>query len=80
MHHRGLITITGPADDLVVTDSTGRPLSPGSLARPPNRPPPDVAPYGGPTGERANWWWYEPFQPTRAAPRKITDDSSSTAG
>ncbi|MFY9921773.1 MAG: hypothetical protein WAL26_25805, partial [Mycobacterium sp.] len=17
----------------------------------------------GPTGERANWWWYQPFQP-----------------
>ncbi|WP_231986244.1 hypothetical protein, partial [Mycobacterium sp. E2479] len=22
-----------------------------------------VAPYPAPTGERANWWWYEPFQP-----------------
>ncbi|WP_234805947.1 hypothetical protein, partial [Mycolicibacterium insubricum] len=19
--------------------------------------------YPGPTGERANWWWYNPFQP-----------------
>ena len=63
LHHRGVITITGPAHDLTVTDSAGRPLSPGSLARPPNRPPPAVAPCPGPTGERADWWWYQPFQP-----------------
>ncbi|ORW87059.1 hypothetical protein AWB92_24365, partial [Mycobacterium sp. IEC1808] len=42
LHHRGLITITGPADHLVVTDDDGRPLSAGSLARPPNHPPPAV--------------------------------------
>lgn len=64
LHHRGLITITGPADDLIVTDSSGRPLSAGSLARPPNLPPPAVPPCPGPTGERADWWWYEPFQPS----------------
>ena len=64
LHHRGLITITGPADDLLVTDSSGRPLRAGSLARPPNLPPPAVAPCPGPIGERANWWWYEPFQPS----------------
>ena len=63
LHHRGVITITGPADDLTVTDSCGQPLRTGSLARPPNRPPPAVAPCPGPTGERADWWWYEPFQP-----------------
>jgi Domain of unknown function (DUF222)/HNH endonuclease len=63
LHHRGVITITGPADNLSVTDSAGRALSPGSLARPPTRPPPAVAPCPGPTGERAHWWWYEPFQP-----------------
>ena len=62
-HHRGDITITGPADDLKVTDSDGQALSPGSLARPPTEPPPDVPPYPGPTGERADWWWYDPFQP-----------------
>ena len=62
-HHRGVITITGPAEDLTVTDSCGRPLSAGSLARPPNRPRPAVAPCPGPTGERADWWWYQPFQP-----------------
>ncbi|WP_136625794.1 HNH endonuclease signature motif containing protein, partial [Mycobacterium innocens] len=39
-HHRGLITITGPADALTVTDNAGRPLRPGSLARPPTQPPP----------------------------------------
>lgn len=63
LHHRGVITITGPADNLVVTDRDGRQLSPGSLARPPSTPPPAVPPCPGPTGERANWWWYEPFQP-----------------
>jgi len=63
LHHRGVITITGPADALAVTDSNGRPLTPGSLARPPTKPPPAVPPWRGPTGERADWWWYEPFQP-----------------
>ena len=63
LHHRGVITITGPADRLVVTDSDGEQLHPGSLARPPSNPPPAVPPCPGPTGERADWWWYEPFQP-----------------
>jgi Domain of unknown function (DUF222)/HNH endonuclease len=63
LHHRGVITITGPAENLVVTDSAGRPLSAGSLARPPTKPPPAVPPCPGPSGERADWWWYEPFQP-----------------
>ncbi len=63
LHHRGVITITGPADDLIVTDSCGRPLSSGSLARAPTRPPPAVPPWPGPIGERGDWWWYDPFQP-----------------
>jgi Domain of unknown function (DUF222)/HNH endonuclease len=63
LHHRGVITITGRPEDLVVTDSCGRRLRSGSLARPPNRPPPDVPPWPGPTGERADWWWYDPFKP-----------------
>ena len=63
LHHRGVITITGPPEHLTVTDSDGQELSPGSLARPPNRPPPDVAPYRGPLGEHAQWKWYDPFQP-----------------
>ncbi|OBE98655.1 HNH endonuclease signature motif containing protein [Mycobacterium sp. 852002-10029_SCH5224772] len=63
LHHRGGITITGPAEALIVTDDAGRPLDPGSLARPPTQPPPAVPPCPGPTGERADWWWYEPFQP-----------------
>ncbi|WP_134060728.1 HNH endonuclease signature motif containing protein [Mycolicibacterium litorale] len=63
LHHRGIITITGPATSLTVTDSTGRQLRSGSLARPPNQPPPTSAPYRGPSGERADWWWYTPFQP-----------------
>ncbi|SPX98705.1 protein of uncharacterised function DUF222/HNH endonuclease [Mycolicibacterium chubuense] len=64
-HHRGTITITGPADRLVVTDRAGRPLTNRSLARPPTTAPPEVAPCRGPTGERAHWWWYEPFDPQR---------------
>src|SRR5690242_9853334 len=63
LHHRGGITITGPAHRLTVTDAAGRPLHGGSLARPPTTSPPAVAPYAGPTGERADWWWYQPFQP-----------------
>jgi hypothetical protein len=63
LHHRGVITITGPADDLIVTDSSGRQLRAGSLARPPSLPPPAVAPWTGTSGERADWWWYHPFQP-----------------
>ncbi|MCG7608771.1 MULTISPECIES: HNH endonuclease signature motif containing protein [Mycobacterium] len=62
-HHQGGITITGPAHRLVVTDHTGKPLHGGSLARPPTTPPPQVPPCPGPTGERADWWWYPPFQP-----------------
>jgi hypothetical protein len=62
-HHRGLITISGPADHLVVTDHAGRPMTSASLARPPTQPPPDVPPCPGPTGERAQWWWYQPFEP-----------------
>jgi hypothetical protein len=63
LHHRGVITITGPAGALIVADQAGRLLSPGSLARPPTQLPPAVAPCRGPTGERADWWWYQPFQP-----------------
>ncbi len=63
LHHKGGITITGPADRLVVTDAAGQPLTNRSLARPPTTPPPNVPPCPGPTGERAQWWWYQPFQP-----------------
>lgn len=62
-HHRGVITITGPAQQLVVTEADGTPLPSGSLARPPTTLPPKVKPCSGPTGERADWWWYQPFQP-----------------
>src|SRR5690349_22167351 len=47
LHQRGLITITGPAHQLVVIDSAGRELSSASLARPPTKPPPAVAPWHG---------------------------------
>ncbi|MGV0991311.1 MAG: HNH endonuclease signature motif containing protein [Mycobacterium sp.] len=62
-HHRGLITVTATGEDLIITDSAGRPLHSGSVARPPTGPPPAVPPYPGPTGERADWWWYDPYQP-----------------
>ena len=62
-HHRGVITLTGPAHHLIVTDAAGRRLTNASLARPPTTPPPDVPPCPGPTGERAQWWWYTPYQP-----------------
>lgn len=64
LHHGGGITITGPADRLMVTDATGCTLESRSLARPPTTPPPDVPPCPGPTGGRAEWRWYQPFQPT----------------
>jgi hypothetical protein len=67
-HHRGVITITGTAQHLTVTDQAGAPLPPGSLARPPTTPPPKVKPCSGPTGERADWWWYQPFQPQPPPP------------
>jgi hypothetical protein len=63
LHHRGLITISGTATSLTITDSDGQTLQPGSLARPPTTPAPAVPPCKGPTGERADWWWYQPFQP-----------------
>ncbi len=63
LHHQGGITLTGPAHRLKVTDNEGQELSSGSLARPPTTAPPAVAPYRGPTGERAQWKWYTPYQP-----------------
>ncbi len=68
LHHRGGLTISGPADQLVVTDAEGTPLRQGALARPPTQPPPNVAPCPGPTGERADWWWYDPLQPQPPPP------------
>jgi Domain of unknown function (DUF222)/HNH endonuclease len=62
-HHGGLITITGPAHTLIVTDARGRAMSGASLARPPTTPRPDAPPYRGPTGECAQWKWYHPYQP-----------------
>ncbi len=63
LHHRGLITIRGPGEAITVTDVGGRVLDGSSVARPPTEAPPDVAPYAGPTGERADWQWYEPIVP-----------------
>ncbi len=58
LHHNGRITITGPADRLVITDAFGTQLTDASLARPPTTAPPAVPPYRGPLGEHAQWWWY----------------------
>ena len=66
LHHRGGITITGPAGALRVTDNADRVLRPASLAHPPTQPPPVVTPCPGPTGERAQWKWYDPFNPPAA--------------
>jgi hypothetical protein len=63
LHHRGVITIAGTADALLIRDSDGQTMSAASLAHPPNKPLPTVAPCPGPTGERADWWWYQPFEP-----------------
>jgi hypothetical protein len=63
MHHRGVITVTGPADQLKFTDSDGEILTGASLARPPTTPLPDVPACKGPLGERAQWWWYTSFEP-----------------
>ncbi len=68
LHHRGEITLTGPAHRLRVTDSDGDPMTGAALARPPTTPPPDVPPCKGPTGERAQWWWYTPFEPKAPPP------------
>ena len=64
-HHRGDITLSGTAHALVVTDEDGDPLTSGAIAHAPNAPPPAVPPCRGPLGERADWWWYQPFDPTR---------------
>jgi hypothetical protein len=63
LHHQGGITLTGPADQLKITDEEGRPMTGAALARPPTTDPPDVPPCTGPTGERAQWWWYTPYEP-----------------
>lgn len=63
LHHRGLITIRGPGDDVTVTDAAGRALDGSAVARPPTESPPGGVRYRGPTGERAQWKWYAPFAP-----------------
>ena len=63
LHHKRELTLIGPADQLRVTDRWGQQLTSASLARPPTGAPPHVAPCRGPSGERAQWWWYTPFQP-----------------
>jgi len=63
LHHRGIISIAGTAYDLIISDSDDETLSAASLAHSPTKSRPAVAPCPGPTGERADWWWYQPFQP-----------------
>ncbi|MGK2866359.1 MAG: HNH endonuclease signature motif containing protein [Mycobacterium sp.] len=63
LHHKGVIALTGPAENLKVTDSEGETLTDSSLARPPTAPPIQVPPCPGPKAERAQWWWYTPFEP-----------------
>lgn len=62
-HHRGEITISGTPESLSVTDRDGTTMHSRSLARPPTTSLPRVAPCKGPLGERADWWWYTPYEP-----------------
>ena len=75
LHHRGGITISGTATTSVVTDTDGtnthlrvhwRGHPPAATARSPPCP--------GPLGEHADWWWYDPYDPNRAA---STDDEAT---
>lgn len=59
LHHRGLITIRGPAGSLQVVDRRGRVLSGASVARSPSSAPPPAR-YVHPTGEAVEWRWYDP--------------------
>ncbi len=63
LHHRGVITISGTGDDVTVR-AGDEVLTEASVARRPTKSPPVVAPYAGPSGERADWKWYDPFRPT----------------
>ena len=63
LHHRGIITIRGPANRLRVLDRYGRLLTAGSLARSPQQPPPAAPRYRHPSGERADWRWFDPPRP-----------------
>ena len=74
VHHRKLITIRDPGDDVTVTDRSGRVLDGSSVARPPNQPPPAGVPYVGPTGERAQWQWYQPFAPDAGGSYEPSDN------
>ncbi len=62
LHHRGVLTLTGP---LTGCPSPTVPAKHSVRGRwlAPEPSPPAVAPCPGPTGERAHWWWYQPFQP-----------------
>jgi len=55
-HHR-------TADDLIVTDSSGQHSVRDRSRVRRTDPPPQWHPAPRPTGERADWWWYEPFRP-----------------
>lgn len=68
MHHRGELTISGTATDLHIVDDQDRPLTHRSLARTPTTSPPVAPPCRGPLGERADWWWYDPYQPQPPPP------------
>ncbi|OBF41066.1 hypothetical protein A5724_05690 [Mycobacterium sp. ACS1612] len=49
-------TITGPPTRSSSPTGDGNPLTSASLARQPTKPPPDVSPWTGPLGGRADWW------------------------
>jgi hypothetical protein len=73
LHHRGLLGISGNADDprgLIFTDPHGRIIKPAAVARPRSGPPPQAAGrYQHPLGERLQMRWVSfnpPPQPTPA--------------
>ncbi|BBX65391.1 hypothetical protein MSAS_45650 [Mycobacterium saskatchewanense] len=82
LHHRGVITITGPADALRVTDNAGQVLSPGSLARPPTGPAPAVPPSHrapGPPASAPNGGGTTPTNPRRRPPTRSATRGRSVA-
>ncbi len=86
LHHKGLLGITGNADDpngVVFTDAAGNRMTGATRARPPKASDmPTVAAYQGPTGERLDRdaVFFTPTRPTAADPADGTDDDDTGDG
>lgn len=81
LHHRGLLGISGDAEQpaaLTFTDRHGHPMEPNRLIRPPNGPPPTPdGEYRHPLGERLQTKWIDFYRP---GPRPRPAPSPSTEG